>query len=207
MSLYALLPCRLTAWLGLWALMDDAWAQLDDPVVLQMLAMFRQAAPQPPAAAAPRCSPAHLVHSTSAVLLSCCCCQPSVRRYVPADMSGAGIPPRFSAEQVRRVPATAPVLQALVQSSVEPISVCLNSVFLPLLAWPAQLAGPKAPMLVIAAEQDIFGGGAAMAARASRVLPNCTAEVMAGARHCMSPARMEQACQRVIAFLKEHCGA
>ena len=42
MLLYALLPCRATAWLGLWALMDDAWAQLDDPLVQQLLAMFRR---------------------------------------------------------------------------------------------------------------------------------------------------------------------
>ena len=61
-------------------------------------------------------------------------------------------------------------------------------------------------MLVIAAERDIFGGGAAMAARARRVLPNCTAEVVAGARHCMSPRRMEAACQRVMAFFGERCG-
>lgn len=62
-------------------------------------------------------------------------------------------------------------------------------------------------MLVIAAEKDIFGGGAAMAARARRVLPNCTAEVMADARHCMSPARMDLACRRVMGFLRDHCGA
>ena len=41
MALYCRLPSRWTAWLGLWALMDDAWAQLGDPVVQQLLLMFR----------------------------------------------------------------------------------------------------------------------------------------------------------------------
>ena len=69
-----------------------------------------------------------------------------------------------------------------------------------------QLAGLVAPVLVIAAEHDIFGGGADMAARARRVLPNCTAEVVPGARHCFNPARMEQACRRVLEFFRERCG-
>ena len=61
-------------------------------------------------------------------------------------------------------------------------------------------------MLVLAAERDIFGGGAAMAARAARVLPHCTAEVVPGARHVFSAARMEQAWRRVVAFFQERCG-
>lgn len=102
MALYSLLPCRLTAWLGLWALMDEAWSQLDDPLVLQILAMFRWVRGRGPGLAAPSawCAP---------IKVRACCSAAAAashlrRRYVPADMSGAGIPPRFSAEQVRRVP-------------------------------------------------------------------------------------------------------
>jgi len=70
-----------------------------------------------------------------------------------------------------------------------------------------QLVALQAPVLVIAAERDIFGGGVDMAARARQVLPNCTAEVVPGARHCMSNARMEAACRRTMQFFKERCGA
>lgn len=43
---------------------------------------------------------------------------------------------------------------------------------------------------VIAAEKDIFGGGARTAVRARNILPGCEAEVLPGARHCFSSERM-----------------
>eukprot|EP00887_Chlorella_sp_A99_P006898 scaffold2.g6898.t1 len=69
-----------------------------------------------------------------------------------------------------------------------------------------RVAGLEAPVLVIAAERDIFGGGAATAERARHVLHDCTAEVIPRARHCASAARMAAACQRVDQFFRERCG-
>lgn len=62
-------------------------------------------------------------------------------------------------------------------------------------------------MLVIAAENDIFGGGAAMAARAQRVIPDCTSELVRGAKHIFSTARMAGALGRILHFFSERCDA
>jgi pimeloyl-ACP methyl ester carboxylesterase len=68
-----------------------------------------------------------------------------------------------------------------------------------------QLHGCTAPMLVVSAERDIFGGRAATAERACQVLPNCTAVVVPGARHVLSRARFVGVIERTLEFFRRHC--
>ena len=71
----------------------------------------------------------------------------------------------------------------------------------PLKFTDAQLGELKAPTLVVAAEQDLFGPGRATAERAQRAIHDCEAVVLPGARHVPSAAQLREVNSRALAFL------
>ena len=79
---------------------------------------------------------------------------------------------------------------------------------LPRLATAAELRGAAAPTLVVAAADDLFFPGAAVAARAREVIPNLAGvEVLAGSRHIPPRAAFRHINERLRAFLHGRAGA
>ncbi|KAL4440173.1 hypothetical protein ABPG75_003174 [Micractinium tetrahymenae] len=67
----------------------------------------------------------------------------------------------------------------------------------------AQLRRLQAPTLLLAAELNFLGGGAAAAERARQVIPRCEAYVLRGARHFISSRWVREATRRVAGFFYE----
>lgn len=72
---------------------------------------------------------------------------------------------------------------------------------------PAELAGFRAPTLIITAEHDPFFPGALTCKRAAQDLPSLTeCTMLTDERHFLSPAGMERATDRIRMFLAEYGG-
>lgn len=98
------------------------------------------------------------------------------------------------------------MLAALAQVPI-PLCCCRHGASLPRPPQPfrdAQLRRLQAPTLLLAAELDFLGGGAAAAERAWRVFPRCEAYILRGAKHFIGAHWVREATHRVAGFFYGH---